>query len=141
MQGKFGNNLCSLNKTRPDTRPSVADGWAGVELCVFPLLNLSVTDQPTNGMTDRRMDGPTDRRTKPLIRVACPQLKSLQSQTTPSNDVRGSTAPPRELYGYRKVISVIFQLFWPILRQFCANSPLILRHIFVIIASVLLAFN
>ena len=26
-------------KTRPDTRPPVADGWAGVDMCVFPLFD------------------------------------------------------------------------------------------------------
>ena len=44
-----------LQLTRSDTRPPVADGWAGAEMCVFPLFNSSVTDRPTNG------------RTKPLI--------------------------------------------------------------------------
>ena len=44
--------------TRPDTRPSVADGWAGVEMRVFSLFNSMVTD----GWTDQ----PTDGRTKPL---------------------------------------------------------------------------
>ena len=61
--------LDSYKKTRPDTRPSVADGWAGAEIRVFPLFNSSVTDQPT----DRRTD-------KASYRVACPQLKSV-SQT------------------------------------------------------------
>ena len=48
-------------KTRPDTRPPVADGWAGAEMRVFPLFHSSVTDRPTNQ--------PTDRRTKPLIEL------------------------------------------------------------------------
>ena len=48
-------------KTRPDTRPSVADGWAGAEMRVFPLFNSITTDQPTNR--------PTDGRTKPLIEL------------------------------------------------------------------------
>ena len=51
----------SNGETRPDTRPSVADGWAGAEIRVFPLFNSSVTDQPT--------DRPTDGRTKPLIEL------------------------------------------------------------------------
>ena len=29
---------------RPDTRPPVADGWAGAEMRVFPLFKSSVTD-------------------------------------------------------------------------------------------------
>ena len=49
-------------KTRPDTRPSVADGWAGAEMRVFPLFNSITTDQPTNQPTNRPMDGWT----KPL---------------------------------------------------------------------------
>ena len=44
-------------KTRPDTRPSVADGWAGAEMRVFPLFDSMVTDGPTNGRTDGRTDG------------------------------------------------------------------------------------
>ena len=48
-------------QTRPDTRPPVADGWAGAEMRVLPLFNSSVTDRPT--------DGPTDGRTKPLIEL------------------------------------------------------------------------
>ena len=53
--------VSSKEETRPDTRPSVADGWAGAEMRVFPLFNSSVTDQPT--------DQPTDGRTKPLIEL------------------------------------------------------------------------
>ena len=49
--------------TRPDTRPSVADGWAGVEMRVFPLFDSCL-----------RTDGPTD---KASYRVACPQLKMI----------------------------------------------------------------
>ena len=47
------------HKTRPDTRPSVADGWAGVEMRVFPLFNSIIMDR----RTDRRTNGPTDQRT------------------------------------------------------------------------------
>ena len=47
--------------TRPDTRPPVADGWAGAEMCVFPLFDSCL-----------RTDGRTD---KASYRVACPQLK------------------------------------------------------------------
>ena len=54
---KFSFNLCRGRKTRPDTRPSVADGWAGAEMRVFPLFDSMVTDQPTDG------------RTKPLIEL------------------------------------------------------------------------
>ena len=42
-----------IHYTRPDTRPPVADGWAGAEMRVFPLFDWSVTDRPT----DRPMDG------------------------------------------------------------------------------------
>ena len=38
---------------RPDTRPPVADGWAGAEMRVFPLFDSMVTD----GRTDRPTDG------------------------------------------------------------------------------------
>ena len=51
--------------TRPDTRPPVADGWAGAKMRVFPLFNSSVTNLPTDGPTDRR----TDKRIKPLIEL------------------------------------------------------------------------
>ena len=49
-----------LSSTRPDTGPSVADGWAGAEIRVFTLSNLIATDQRTD---------------KTSYRVACPQLK------------------------------------------------------------------
>ena len=39
-------------RTRPDTRPSVADGWAGAEIRVFSLFNWIVTDRQTYGRTD-----------------------------------------------------------------------------------------
>ena len=36
-------------KTRPDTRPPVADGWAGADMRVFPLFDLITSrDGPTN---------------------------------------------------------------------------------------------
>ena len=43
-------------KTRPDTQPPVADGWAGADMRVFPLFDSIITDQRTDGPTD----GPTD---------------------------------------------------------------------------------
>ena len=50
---------------RPDTQPPVADGWAGVDMRVFPLFDSCL-----------QTDGPTDRRTdKASYRVVCPQLK------------------------------------------------------------------
>ena len=58
---EMGKKIKSL-KTRPDTRPSVADGWAGAEMqlsatknvlkCSFPHFSTRVHG-PTNG----RMDG------------------------------------------------------------------------------------
>ena len=56
-------------RTRPDTRPSVADGWAEAEVRVFPIFDWIITDQRTDRRTDRRTD-------KASYRVACPQLKS-----------------------------------------------------------------
>ena len=46
-----------FKQTRPDTRPPVADGWAGAEMRVFTLFDSIITD------------GRTDRRTKPLIEL------------------------------------------------------------------------
>ena len=46
-----------IHKTRPDTRPPVADGWAGAEMRVFPLFNSLTPDGPTDGQTDGRTDG------------------------------------------------------------------------------------
>ena len=46
---------CTKKKqeTRPDTRPSVAHGWAGAEMPVFPLFDLCLrTDGRTDGGTD-----------------------------------------------------------------------------------------
>ena len=40
--------------TRPDTRPPVADGWAGAEMRVFTLFD---SCSRTDGPTDRRTDG------------------------------------------------------------------------------------
>ena len=51
----FPIDLCG--KTRPDTRPPVADGWAGAEIGVFTTRSL-----PTDQRTDRDS-----------YRVACPQ--------------------------------------------------------------------
>ena len=48
--------------TRPDTRPPVADEWAGAEMRVFTLFD-------SCSPTDRRTDGRTDGRTKPLIEL------------------------------------------------------------------------
>ena len=42
-----------MRVTRPDTRPSVADGWAGAEMRVFPLFNSITTDRPTEQPTNR----------------------------------------------------------------------------------------
>ena len=56
-------------KTRPDTRPPVADGWAGAEMRVFPLFNSSVTDQRTGQRTNQQTSQRTDQRTKPLIEL------------------------------------------------------------------------
>ena len=69
-KGKHGAEITGARKiTRPDTWPSVADGWAGAEMRVFPLFDSIITDGPTDGRTDRRTD-------KASYRVACPQLKS-----------------------------------------------------------------
>ena len=55
-------NRCVVNeKTRPDTRPSVVDGWAGAEMRVFSLFDSMVTDGP--------IDEPTYGRIKPLIEL------------------------------------------------------------------------
>ena len=47
-------------KTRPDTRPPVADGWAGAKMRVFPLFDSIIMDGPKDGPTDGTTDGPTD---------------------------------------------------------------------------------
>ena len=41
-------------ETRPDTRPPVADGWAGAEMHVFKLFD---SCSPTEQRTDQRTDG------------------------------------------------------------------------------------
>ena len=38
-------------ETRPDTRPSVADGWAGAEMRVLPLFDSIITDRRTDGQS------------------------------------------------------------------------------------------
>ena len=49
-EGKAGAVMqkTARNSTRPDTRPSVADGWAGAEMRVFgrtkPLIELQVSN-------------------------------------------------------------------------------------------------
>ena len=69
LNGNSTDWICQYT-TRPDTRPPVADGWAGAEMLVFPLFDsCSRTDRPT----DRPTDGRTD---KASYRVACPQLKT-----------------------------------------------------------------
>ena len=54
-----------IGRTRPDTRPPVADGWAGAEMRSFPRFDSIITD----GRANRRTDGPTDGRTKPLLEL------------------------------------------------------------------------
>ena len=72
---KLKTKKSRMKKTRPDTRPPVADGWAGAEMRDLPLFDSMVTDQWTDGRTDGRTDGWTD---KASYRVACPQLKKPQ---------------------------------------------------------------
>ena len=61
----------ACSRTRPDTRPPVADGWAGADMRVFGLFD-------SCSPTDRRTDGRTD---KASYRVACPQLKREMNET------------------------------------------------------------
>ena len=89
----------SKESTRPDTRPSVADGWAGAEMKLSATKNVLKRSFPhfstrVHGPTDRRTDGPTDRRTdKASYRVACPQLKTVKFENciieefTPSSGI------------------------------------------------------
>ena len=53
-------------RTRPDTRPPVADRWAGAEMRVFLLFDSIITDRRTD---------------KASYRVACPQLKTDKQST------------------------------------------------------------
>ena len=54
-------------ETRPDTRPSVAHGWAGAVMLKNRYRKKTGdrrTDRPTDRPTDGRTDRPTDGRTK-----------------------------------------------------------------------------
>ena len=75
-------DICLNPKTRPDTRPPVADGWAGAEMRVFTLFD---SCSPTDGRTDGRTD-------KASYRVACPQLKIDSDRATD-----GQTIPPMQV--------------------------------------------
>ena len=55
-------------KTRPDTRPSVAHGWAGAVM-LKNCYRKKTGNRPTDRQTERPTDRPTDGRTHPL-RVA-----------------------------------------------------------------------
>ena len=75
-------------ETRPDTRPPVADGWAGAEKQVSatdnvltPLFSRFLTH--ADGQTDGPMDGRTD---KASFRVACPQRKTKRKQMNKRNN-------------------------------------------------------
>ena len=57
----WSKKIC-FQETRPETRPRVADGWAGVDMRVYPLFDLC-------WRTDGPMDGRTDGRTKALIEL------------------------------------------------------------------------
>ena len=74
-----------FESTRLDTRPSVADGWAGAEIRVFPLER----DRPTDGRTD-----------KASYRVVSPRLKRTDRQIDwlpdRQTDRQISECPPRE---------------------------------------------
>ena len=48
-------------KTRPDTRTSVAYGWAGAVMLKNRYRKKRVTDRPTDGWTDRPRDTPSYR--------------------------------------------------------------------------------
>ena len=62
-------------ETRPDTRPSVADGWAGAEMQLSATKNVLKRSFPH---FSTHVHGPTDQRTdKASYRVACPQLKRV----------------------------------------------------------------
>ena len=68
-KGRPGANFAHLihEGTRPDTRPSVADGWAGAEMQLSATKNVLKRSFPhfstrVHGPTD----GPTDRRTDEL---------------------------------------------------------------------------
>ena len=80
MYRKYPNEAAGIS-TRPDTRPSVADGWAGAEMQLSATKNVLKRSFPhcstcVHGSTDRPTDRRTDRRTdKASYRVACPQLK------------------------------------------------------------------
>ena len=68
--GRSNNAKTAWNSTRPDTRPTVADGWAGVEMQLSATKNVLKRSFPhfsthVHGPTDR----PTDGRTKPLIEL------------------------------------------------------------------------
>ena len=55
------NNLNKeIRKTRSNTRPIIADGWAGAEMRVFTLSNLIIMDGPMDQRTDGWTDGQTD---------------------------------------------------------------------------------
>ena len=51
-RGDYLGEKTFRSETRPDTRPSVADGWAGAEKRVFPLFDSMVTGGRTDGPTD-----------------------------------------------------------------------------------------
>ena len=71
---KMGPTNGNKIKTRPDTRPSVADGWAGAEMQLSATKNVLKRSFPhfltrVHGPTDGPRDGPTNGWTKPLIEL------------------------------------------------------------------------
>ena len=56
-------------RTRLDTRPPVADGWAGAEMRNFPLFDSIITDRRTDGWT------------KPLIELRVRNYKCFKIMT------------------------------------------------------------
>ena len=78
MKTNNSDRTTAINqRTRPDTRPTVADGWAGAEMRVSTLSNSIITDGWTNGQTDKASYG-----------VACAQLQNDQMTKERSNEER-----------------------------------------------------
>ena len=65
-----------VERTRPDTRHPVADGWEGAVM--QKPLGIQKCDGWTDGPTDRHTDLPTD---TARCRVACPRLKRTRPDT------------------------------------------------------------
>ena len=89
----------SYEETRPDTRPPVADGWAGAEMRVYTLFDsCSPTDRPTDGRMDKASyrDARTHLTSKGAVYTAFVAPSRPKSESVTDRPTDGPTNQPTD---------------------------------------------